>query len=234
MICFRRINKQVNKMKKTSIILYTLTSIFAASAFAHNNNQELEYYVGAQYNVPAKIYTDLAGKSSDMKQSIPNFDLKVGTKLGENFRIEFAPGYRAFKYNTTLITSGYAENIKINRLDLYKLMFNGYIDGPKFADVFTPYVMGGIGYAHINKRNLSSTFVDSADVSSTSISGNNFAWQSGVGVNTVLTKSMSMDIGVVYASYGKVKFADPSVTASEISKTKLSDIEAFVGFRYHF
>ena len=220
------------KNKKNRLLFILSCTLLLTMPLHYAHTEDLSYYIGTQYNIPGKIYTHLEGPSS-AKQSFPNIDITAGAKL-HHFRVEFSPGYRSFKYDNTIIGRYSSSQHKINRLDLYKFMFNGYVDGPKFYDLFTPYIVGGIGYARIIKRNLNLTVVDlndlSTDTTSTTTSGNNFAWQSGVGLSTALTNHFSMDVGVVYASYGRVKFAEPS----PIAPTKLKDIEAFVGFRYLF
>jgi len=220
-------------MKKLSLLCAAALSSTLMLAANASNTQN--YYIGTQYNLPVAIHTTLDGKKSSTKQSFPNIDVALGMKINDYLRAEFAPGYRSFKYSHTSTDGGTRTQDTIKRLGIYKLMVNGYVDAPKVADIFTPYVMAGIGYAHIKKGKFESLYSDpgSSSLSNTTFSGNNFAWQSGVGVSTAITNKLSMDVGVVYANYGRVKFADPTLVSDKKS-TKLSDVEAFVGFKYHF
>lgn len=227
-------------MIKKSIL--ALCSVIAFGAYSNaayaNTTENPRYYIGTQYNIPTKIYTDLIDSKSGTKQSFPNIDFAIGAKVHDNFRIEFAPGYRSYKHHIHS-DDGYNDiTERISRLDLCKLMFNGYIDGPKFANIFTPYFMAGAGYARIKHRTFRSFqalsgLPHTTSPLSTSLSGNNFSWQTGLGVNTSLSKSISMDVGAVYADYGRMKFADPSVINNK-SNSKIRDIEVFIGFKYHF
>ncbi len=85
-------------------------------------------------------------------------------------------------------------------LSVYSTMLNVYYDidtGTKF----TPYVGGGIGYAHLKNKSK----VTGVDNQSSSESENNFAWNLGAGVSYAVNDKVSIDAGYRYTDYGNIK-----------------------------
>jgi opacity protein-like surface antigen len=240
MISLAGVCKILVKNMKNFIAALSSIVVFASciSKVAHaDDTKNLKYYIGGQYNIPSRVYTDLYGGDHAIKQLFPNMDLAIGTKINDHFRVEVASGYRSYKYNMNFY-DGYSDvNDKIKRLDLSKIMFNTYVEGGKFGDIFTPYVMAGIGYAHIHKKKLEYShkipMLHSEDTGSSLVYGNDFAWQTGVGINVALTKNTSIDIGVIYADYGRMRFKGQQ-TPNDFTASKLRGLETLIGFKYHF
>ena len=106
-------------------------------------------------------------------------------------------------------------------------MLNHYVDFPEFSEHFAPYIMGGIGLAHIN-RSAEHTEYAGRNFSSTIKPTNNFAYQFGVGIDVSLTESVNLDLSTRYFNPGTIKFKDDGAAI------KFSDIEMLVGLRYKF
>ena len=137
-------------------------------------------------------------------------------------------GVSAFKVKTPV-------DLKYNvETSVYSVMFNLYYDidtGTKF----TPYVGGGIGYAHVKSK----TSLPEIGISKNS-SDNNLAWQIGAGVSYALNDNISFDAGYRYTDYGNVKDSytmnvPPFVGSFDASsKASVTSHEVMLGVRYTF
>lgn len=135
--------------------------------------------------------------------------LALNGALGYNFgsaRLEAALGYQ--KHNVSD-----EEDVDVS---LLTLMANAYYDFDAGSGV-KPYIMGGLGMAHIN---VSDTFADETD--------NVFAWQLGAGLGFEVADNTTLDLGYRY-----LKPSDFSVDDSA-DKAEWAVHNFMVGLRYQF
>lgn len=117
---------------------------------------------------------------------------------------------------------------------VYSFMANIYYDFDTKTK-FTPYIGGGLGYAHVKTK----VSLPDNGISQSSSDGN-LAWQLGAGVSYTLTDNISIDAGYRYTDYGSVKDSfqrnvEPFKAKFDgSSKYDVSSHEFLLGLRYNF
>jgi len=176
-----------------------------------------------------------AVKENGYKSAFPSFDLMLGGKVTDNYRLEIAAGYRDFKYkhdSPTYDNDGIAK--ENHNLSLYTLMINNYYDFNITNDKFTPYIMAGAGISKPKSNNASTQALYNDGTTATASekikASPAFAYQVGFGVDMKLAKNVNADFGIRHVNYGTVTMIGDGAK----TKAKLKSNEVIVGLKYHF
>jgi opacity protein-like surface antigen len=178
-------------MKKTILALLA-AGICAATSVATAATPYLRASIGAGFmsnsnydpSFPLVIVTPYVADAVAYKSGV-SLDGAVGLKIG-SFRVEEELGYQTSKVehvrpmnNSRLspVTDGAS-------MDMLTYMTNIYYDLSIRNSPVAPYVMIGLGGAHVSYSNASS-----------SVSGDRFASQFGAGVGIRATEQLTVDIG---------------------------------------
>lgn len=142
----------------------------------------------------------------------------LGCSVWHNFRVDGVLGYR----------DGADMSEAFNGLDGDVSTFYGFLN--VYYDIFTwgrltPYIGGGIGFAHHSINNISlPTNVSEGD-------DTDFAWNAQAGVELAVTETVSLDVGYRYTDWGDARSgADPD-------RLRVENIESHdirVGLRWSF
>lgn len=127
------------------------------------------------------------------------------------------------------------------KTSVYGAMANLYYDmytGTKF----TPFVGGGIGWAHIKTSSTATGTVAEGMAMNISgdVSDNNFAWNVGAGISYALNDHIAFDISYRYSDFGSIdesaKISAPGLDAlvNIDSKFDITSHEVMIGARYAF
>jgi opacity protein-like surface antigen len=194
------------------------------------------YYLSADYALPLYTSSNL-DKKYNFKSHFPNFDLAIGKKIQDHYRVEFSAGYRSLSRKETRSRClSYLTEYTIVFDDSHKIysqkyMLNHYVDLPKMHSIFIPYMMSGFGISHTNKsfEQNTITFPDSSTYTEqiAAQSGYTFAYQFGLGFNIETSKNSNIDLGIKYLNIGKTKFTDGN-------SVSLRKIESTIGLKYKF
>ena len=241
-------------MNKTLLLAGVATTLFAVNASA----LEFNPYVSAKaafvkMENDAKVDSSYKGNRvstfADEKHKDDAWGLRLAAGAATPVKYGRLRGELEFGWNDDAkdsnnfdfkVTNKYTHKFA-TELSVYSAMVNVYYDidtGTKF----TPYVGGGIGYAHLKNKTKVAGVSDFGDISSSSSeSENNFAWNLGAGVAYALNDKISIDAGYRYTDYGNVK---ESVSQSVKGLTKgalnvdgkydVTSHEFLIGARYAF
>ena len=157
-------------MKKTLLLSILFAGLAIAPAYA-------ALYVSGSVGL---------GIAGDFKESGYTYGVDSGFVVNgavgydfDEFRVEGAVGYQENDYtNDTLGAS------------LLTVMANGYYD-LNAGSGFKPYVMAGLGIAHINAD-------DDHGISDPWLDDTYFAWQLGAGVGYEVSENITIDVGYRY------------------------------------
>ena len=244
-------------MNKTLLLAGIATTLLAANA----NAIELNPYVSAKaafvkMGNDANVDSDYSfGGQTHYQNTFANekhkddvWGLRLATGAATPVKYGQIRGELEFGWNDDAKDSNnFAFKIKdtynhklATELSVYSAMVNVYYDidtGTKF----TPYVGGGIGYAHLkNKTKVTGSTPAGALDLGNSDSENNFVWNLGAGVSYALNNNLSIDAGYRYTDYGDIK---ESVSQSVVGlgapinvngKYDVTSHEFLIGARYSF
>lgn len=196
---------------KKSIVALLLAGMCSAPAVA---SAAMNPYVSANVGIGIMGDSDVSvlGISVDnaisYKTGVP-FGVAVGAKF-DSFRAEAALGFQSNDIDEVL-------NVPISdtKVDMLTYMANCYYDIAIENSPFTPYVMGGIGGAHV-------TFKDTTDDLSQSV----FAWQLGLGVSVNVAEQFDVDLGF--------RYLNPSDFSDSGADISLQSSNILAGVRYSF
>ena len=110
-----------------------------------------------------------------------------------------------------------------SRINTSSVMFNTYLELPVDFPL-RPYVSAGAGIGHIKGKFKSRSGEHKDQVTTTSVSGNHFAWQVGAGLAYEISRDWSVDLGYRFMNLGHVNknIKDYSETgALELGKIRL-------------
>lgn len=223
-------------------IKITITSLLITSALNNSNADGLafekpsnvdQYYFSIDTSHAFKVSSQgkKAFKKNGYKSDLPNIDLALGMYVTDNYRLELSAGYRKFTYKHSYVGAHREHHMK-HSATIYRLMLNNYYDFTTINNMFTPYAMVGIGFAHSKAAKFVQNIVDhefpacSHSTSTKSKSSTNLSYQFGLGVDVKLSEKTSLDFGVRHVNYGKLK--------SGYSSLKLKSNEFLVGLKYNF
>ena len=191
-------------MKKTLLLTMLLAALAATPAYA------------APY-VSGSVGLGMAG---DFKE--PALGLSYGVDSGfvvngavgydfDGLRVEGAVGYQENDYtNDTLGAS------------LLTVMANGYYDF-KTSGKIKPYVMAGLGIAHINAD-------DEIGIPTPWLDDTYFAWQLGAGIGYEVAKNVTIDVGYRYLKPEGIECPNPV----HLTNVSWESHNFLVGIRYKF
>ncbi len=177
----------------------------------------------------------------------------VGFSIGGGYR--FLPWLRAdatiayrplFGVDGTVVRPGTADRPFDADISSVSGMVNGYFDiagvVPGRLGMLQPYVMAGIGLAHNDMGDISTTRPSNNAAETITGGGNlSFAWALGVGTGIDLGKGFVVDVGYKYIDLGDFS-SDAGNTACQGANCRyvdsvtggLSVHEFSAGLRYHF
>ncbi|EIP3425167.1 porin family protein [Salmonella enterica] len=164
-----------------------------------------------------------------------------GVALGYDFsaisevpvRVELDYTARANAKNSKSAT--FADEGKLTnrtKVQLQTVMANVYYDIDT-GTAWTPYVDGGIGFAHIKLDQRADSSDDTGD--SRSGNKNRFAWGLGAGVAYAIDTNWTVDMSYRYLNAGKVEanLTDPDGTTSK-AQAKVDAHDVMLAVRYTF
>ena len=225
-------------MKLKTLLL--TTALVTSSAFAdapapmekkqhHHHNKVMEGYyaqvdVGATF--PMKFKTTL-GK---LKYASTDFvgDIGLGYQVNEFFRSDVKVAYRNFASHSTKITTPVAGTAKAKANNAWTALLNVYVDG-RNDTIFTPYLMAGVGAAHIGSK------IQVATASGTSKKFG-FAWNAGLGVLAKATDQISVDFAYRFVSLTKIGStkALAAPVSAKVTQKALYTNDVTLGLIWHF
>lgn len=156
----------------------------------------------------------------------------IGYRFGNGFRAEGEISYRQADIDTFNSVSAGGTSITLGDglagdgdVSAFGFMANGAYDF-NTGNAFTPYLMGGLGFANVSVNNAKVVNVLLADDSDVV-----FAYQIGAGVSYRFSDKMSVD-----ASYRFMGTADPKFTDSAGGEfeSELTTHTVMIGLRYDF
>ena len=161
----------------------------------------------------------------------------MGAALSVGYGLDFGNGFRSdveLSYNTTtkdsknvsgnIVTVAGGQtmsNVEVGDVPMElqtkstTLMLNGYYD-IKTGTEWTPYVMAGVGYAHVDN-----TIKDVMGTEAEKHRADNFAYQAGVGVSYALTSNIALDAGYRYIDLGKTEYKETTREEQDMMGTKI-------------
>lgn len=220
-------------MNKTLIMSAALVALFSASAQAQTARQTRQARPYQQQqeepvrsdkeakNIEVTPYFGIRGIASFQKGTANvedlgikvdetfyngGFETAVGTKITDNFRVEFAYAWRSGKSEKT-------QGLKL-KPTVQAYMINGYVDLPTAAKV-RPYLGVGVG---MGRAKYGSTYSGVKE----NLSKTKFTYGLSAGLTYEATEALSWDFGYRYADFGKF----------DGIKTKANEI--LVGARFAF
>lgn len=209
-------------MNKT-LLLAGVACLFSFSA----NAAELNPYVSGKL-----IYSDVGVDATDSWRtgSRPgsdksNFDNDVwGMSVAGGVSMPTIGGALRTELELNIKEDGKKSNGG-NRAEIENnsLMINAYYDidtGTKF----TPYVGGGIGYAHL-KGTVNSRLGKMSE------SSNEFAWNVGAGIAYAVNENIAIDLGYRYSDFGSI---EKEYLPGREFKADIDASEFLLGARYSF
>ncbi|MEM1366122.1 MAG: outer membrane beta-barrel protein [Pseudomonadota bacterium] len=107
----------------------------------------------------------------------------------------------------------------------------------KNASRFTPYVTGGLGYAHVEFKShgvalaAATVGLGPGNVTAMNDSGNGLAWQVGTGVAVDVTDTVALEMGYEYFGVENVRLTG---TLGDNSQVDVRQHKAELGFRLNF
>lgn len=218
-------------MNKALIMSAALVALFSASAQAQTarqtrqtqpyQSQEQQVRADKKSNIKITPYFGIRGIASFQKGTANvedlgikvdetfyngGFETAVGTKITDNFRVEFAYAWRSGKSEKT-------QGLKL-KPTVQSYMINGYVDLPTAAKV-RPYLGVGVG---MGRAKYGSTYSGVKE----NLSKTKFTYGLSAGLTYEATEALSWDFGYRYADFGKF----------DGIKTKANEI--LVGARFAF
>lgn len=185
-------------------------------------------------------FSDLSGANSekytyDWDETTGGVRLAYGVQVpvwGGAFRPEIELGWNAdLEKKGNDADTGDKEKIDVSS---YSAFLNVYYD-IHTGTVVTPYIGGGVGYAHVKSKYTyrNDIFDDAADFKASS---GTFAWNVGAGVAVALTDHLSLDVGYKFTDYGSVDktVSYPMWDEKQKFETELQAHEATIGLRLTF
>jgi len=118
-------------------------------------------------------------------------------------RLEGEMGFRRSKVKS-VSRSGSGQYDTDGNLNVFSTMANGYLDLHNNSS-FTPYLVGGVGFAVLGLENIYGTNTSTGTVSKMYHSNEDavFAYQAGVGLDYTINRHFSVDVGYRYFGTGK-------------------------------
>jgi outer membrane immunogenic protein len=170
----------------------------------------------------------------DNKTSVFGSDIKI--KKNKTAVLGFGLGYKFNEYFRSDLNLQF-RNLKTESKDFtpaikntaFTTMLNGFVDLPT-GTMFTPYGVVGVGMSNIKKADNTLLAVSGNHITFKTKNKTSFAWNAGLGVNTKIQDSVSLDLGYKFVNVGKIKFkvADTSKT----SKIQAHELAAGVIFSF--
>lgn len=200
-------------------MLIAVPSFAAETSENANSEVSRNSFVGIRLHKNINVDYDFSvvgGNSVVMDNDPWGIGLTLGTRLSDNFKIEYELSYTG----TEFIAPG--ENDKYSMLSN---MFNAYV-GKKFDSNIEPYVGFGLGFTNINAEldlYSISVFLDDSDLA--------LSWQIMIGANFELSSRFDLNVGFKYQDFGKVKHTFNGVT---IAQTRIDTMGVYAGFVYKF
>lgn len=219
-------------LQGTLAILLTSALINDAKAggltFTKQNNIDKLYFGGSFSHAFQTRASGDVEKKSGYDSSLPSFDIFAGKYITDSYRVELAAGHRSFKYGNSFTNEEGDQQDKQN-VSIYRLMFNNYYDITTINEKFTPYIMGGVGFAYITPGKVKRNYLDTGDNETFAYkSSSNLSYQFGLGVDFQLSEKATIDLGARHINYGKMKSADFNA-----GDRKLKSNEFLIGIKFN-
>ncbi len=140
-----------------------------------------------------------AGSTSDRL----TLDNSIGTTLAGGYgfgllRLEGEMGFRQSKVSSVARSNG-AQYDTDGNLSVFSTLANCYVDF-RNSSRFTPYLVGGVGFAVLGLETVYGTDTASGNVSKLYHANNDvvFAYQAGAGLDYAINRHFSVDVGYRY------------------------------------
>ena len=213
--------------------------------------------LSAAFSTQANTQDDECGGGAPVFGCGTTLDSSAGSSIGFTvgggyrflpwLRADATIGYRPlFGVDGTVVRPGAADRPFEADISSVSGMINGYIDiaglVPGRLGMLQPYVMAGIGLAHNDMGDITTTHPTTAAAETIQGGGNlSFAWALGVGTGIDLGKGFVVDLGYKYLDLGDFA-SDAGTTACSGGSCRYVDSvtggltvhEFAAGLRYHF
>ncbi len=170
-----------------------LLVITAAAVMSSSVASAADYYASLSglYGKGGYKHIISANKTSNTKPK--GFDVAVGTHITPETRAELAVGYLTGSISGDGTVDGFNMSEKLKH-QTYSFMLNGYYDFNN-SSAFTPYLMGGLGYAH-SKHTLTMSVPNNTSLNKKA-SGHKggFQYQLGLGVDVKAADNVKLGLG---------------------------------------
>lgn len=190
------------------------------------------------FNSPEVIYNAALHFTGEKLRPSVMVGVGAGYEFNQYFRGDLTVDWRGTDFNGKTpcpATCGATANTQENaEIDIFTGMANLYLQAGNFHG-FTPYVGGGIGFAHVrmheyvgfNPNGHSNTFNDKNQT--------NFAWNLTAGASYDVWENMSVDANYRYLNFGEIGTGlDPAGSLpGTVEFDELTAHEVRVGLRYY-
>ncbi len=150
--------------------------------------------------------------------------LRGDITIDYRFESDFSGGTRCFS------CSGVQFSREESAITTWTGLVNGYLDLGYFHG-FSPYVGGGVGFAHVAVDDVFGVNPDGSTTNLESNSETNFAYALMAGVSYAFSDHLILDANYRYVDFGEVE-TDPDVNGDTVEFDDLTANEFRVGLRY--
>lgn len=219
-----------NLLKTTAIIVVILSPFYAN---AENSGMYIKGIGGLSLLNSSKNKGSVLNIDSDYKSGYA-IGGAIGKKINQNIKVEAEISYKDNDADSLTITnSGQLNGLSAKAsgdVSALSFMANAYLDAKNIGiftenNPFSPYIMGGVGYAKLDAD------VNSGGVKIVNDSATAFAYQVGAGINYEINKNVTVDVGYRYFATNEVSMKD---SINEPFKTQYKNNLILASVSYSF
>jgi opacity protein-like surface antigen len=195
-------------------------------------------YLSAHLNVSIPDKANVTGQSAAGSGTTADrltLDSSAGSTLAGGYdfgmlRLEGEIGGKQAKVSS--VSRNGSQYDTDGNLNVFSTMANGYLDFHNKSS-FTPYLVGGIGFAVIGLENVYGTNTSTGAVSKMYHENSDlvFAYQAGAGLEYTINRHFSVDVGYRYFGTGKGRLTDDYPKATGL---KYNSHDIVAGVKYTF
>jgi opacity protein-like surface antigen len=224
---------------KLTLGICVITALLALPAYGYAESDGKGAYISAHLNVSIPDKTNVTGQSAAGAGATTDrltLDSAGGSTLAGGYdfgllRLEGEIGGRQSKVSS-VSRSGSGQHDTDGNLNVFSTLANGYLDFHNNSS-FTPYLVGGVGFAIIGLENVYGTNTSTGAVSKMYHANDDvvFAYQAGAGLDYTINKHFSVDVGYRYFGTGKGRLDDEYPKATGL---KYNSHDIVAGVKYTF